>query len=206
MRGESFMKVHAEVPNKKISKITHEDAAPETNGVVSIFDTHLEADAAIKQMQHSGFDMKKLSIVGRDFQTEENIIGYYNLGDRTQYWGKQGAFWGGIWGLLFGSALFVIPGVGPLLIAGTFVSTLVAAIEGAVIVGGVSALGAALYSLGIKKNSVVQYEADLKAGKYMLIVHGTSEDQRKAREILKNTGGKNISDFEELGIPQGKHH
>jgi len=34
------------------------------------------------------------------------------------YWGKMGAFWGGFWGLLFGSAFFAIPGVGPVLVAG----------------------------------------------------------------------------------------
>jgi len=58
-------------------------------------------------MQQSGFDLRKLSIVGRDYQSAENVIGFYNMGDRAMYWGKQGVFWGGLWGLLFGSALFL---------------------------------------------------------------------------------------------------
>ena len=44
--------------------------------------------------------------IGRDYHTDENVIGYYNAGDRMKYWGKLGAFWGGFWGLLFGSAFF----------------------------------------------------------------------------------------------------
>ena len=78
----------------------------------------LEAETAVKELQKSGFDMKKLSIIGRDYHTDEHVIGYYNAGDRMKYWGKLGAFWGGFWGLLFGSAFFLIPGVGPLLFAG----------------------------------------------------------------------------------------
>jgi hypothetical protein len=53
------------------------------------------------------------------------VIGYYNAGDRMKYWGKLGAFWGGFWGLLFGSAFFLIPGVGPLLVAGPLVGWIV---------------------------------------------------------------------------------
>ena len=112
------------------------------NSVVAIFKSHTGAESAVKELQQSGFDMKKLSIVGRDYHTDENVVGYYNTGDRMKYWGKLGAFWGGFWGLLFGSAFFVIPGVGPLLMAGPLVGWIVGALEGAVVVGGLSALGA----------------------------------------------------------------
>jgi len=71
-----------------------------TYAVVAIYKSHTEAEAAVKELQHSGFDMKKLSIVGRDYHTDEHVVGYYNAGDRMRYWGKTGAFWGGIWGVL----------------------------------------------------------------------------------------------------------
>ena len=92
------------------------------NSIVAIYPSHTAAEAAIKELQQSGFDMKKLSIVGRDYHTDEHVVGYYNVGDRMKYWGKMGAFWGGLWGLLFGSAFFFIPGIGPLVIAGPLVS------------------------------------------------------------------------------------
>src|SRR5512135_3395220 len=116
------------------------------NAGVVILSTHVEAEKAVKELQHSGFDMKQLSIVGRDYHTDEQVVGYYNTGDRMKYWGKQGAFWGGLWGLLFGSAFFWVPGLGPLLVAGPLVTMIIGAIEGAAVVGGLSALGAALYS------------------------------------------------------------
>ena len=157
------------------------------NAVVAIYKSHTEAEAAVKELQHSGFDMKKLSIVGRDQHTDEHVVGYYNAGDRMKYWGKQGAFWGGIWGLLFGSAFFLVPGVGPLLVAGPLVTWIVGALEGAVVVGGLSALGAGLYSLGIPQDTILQYETALKIGKFVVIAHGTAEEAARARDIISRT-------------------
>jgi hypothetical protein len=89
------------------------------NSVVAIYHTHTGAEEAVKELQRGGVDMHKLSIVGKGYHTDEQVVGYYNTGDRMKYWGKMGAFWGGFWGLLFGSALFVIPGSGPDLSGGT---------------------------------------------------------------------------------------
>lgn len=131
--------------------------------------------------------MKNLSIVGRDYHTDEHVLGYYNTGDRVKYWGSQGAFWGSIWGWLFGSAFFLIPGVGPLLFAGPVVGWIVGALEGAVIGGGLSALGACLFSLGIPKNSILLYETALRSGKFVVIAHGTAEEAAQARKVIEGT-------------------
>ena len=156
-----------------------------TNSVVAVFQSHDQAEEAVRELQKDGFDMKKLSIVGKDIRTEERVVGYYTTGDRMKYWGRMGAFWGafwgGMWALLLGSAYFVIPGIGPILAAGPLVLWIVGALEGAVLTGGLSALGAGLYSIGIPKNSVVQYETEVKNGKILLVAHGTAADVELAR-------------------------
>jgi uncharacterized membrane protein len=157
------------------------------NSVVCIYNTHSDAEAAVKTLQESGFEMKRLSIVGKDYHTEEHVIGFYNAGDRMKYWGKFGAFWGGLWGFLFGAAFFWIPGIGPLVVAGPLVSWIVGALEGAVVAGGLSALGAALYSIGIPKDSIVKYETAIKSGKFLLLAHGPMAEVSRAREILQPT-------------------
>jgi hypothetical protein len=136
--------------------------------------------------------MKKLSIVGRDYHTDEHVIGYYNAGDRMKYWGKMGAFWGGLWGMLFGSAFFLIPGFGPLLVAGPLVAWIVGALEGAVVVGGLSAVGAGLYSLGIPKDSILRYERALKTDKFVLIAHGSVDEITRAKDILNRTNPETL--------------
>jgi uncharacterized membrane protein len=162
------------------------------NSVVAIFKTHVEAEGAIKELQKSGFDMKKLSIVGRDRHTEEHVIGYYNAGERMKYWGALGAFWGGLWGLLFGAAFFWIPGLGPVVIGGPLVSWIVAALEGAAVVAGLSAVGAGLYSIGIPKDSILKYEREIANDRYLVVAHGTNEEVGQAKNILDTTGAHGI--------------
>src|ERR1017187_5613996 len=136
--------------------------------------THVGAEEAVKKLQRAGIDMRALSIIGKDTHTDEHAVGYYNTGDRMKYWGKTGAFWGGLWGMLFGSAFFVIPGIGPLLVAGPLVAWIVGALEGAAVVGGLSAVGAGLVGIGIPKDSVVQYELALKTDRYLLVIQDTA--------------------------------
>ena len=167
------------------------------NAAVAIYNVHTEAENAIKELQKAGIDMKKLSIIGRDYHAEENVVGYYNAGDRMKFWGKLGAFWGGLWGLLFGSALFFIPGVGHVVALGPVGGMIVGALENAIIVGGLSALGAGLYSIGIPKDSVIKYETAVKADKFLVLVHGTEEDARKAKEILDTTGAQEVAVHQE---------
>jgi hypothetical protein len=157
------------------------------SAAVAIYNTHTEAETAIRALEKSGINMKKLSILGKDYHAEENVVGYYNAGDRMKFWGKLGAFWGGIMGLLFGSALFFIPGVGHIVALGPAGGLILGALENAIIVGGLSALGAGLFSIGIPKNSVVKYETAVKADKFLVIFHGTEEEVTDARERLHST-------------------
>ncbi|MGD0089969.1 MAG: general stress protein [Planctomycetota bacterium] len=154
------------------------------NSVVAVYHTHTEAEATIKELKRSGFEMKNLSIVGKDYRTEEHVIGYYNVGDRMKFWGKLGAFWGGLWGLLFGTAFFFVPGIGPVLVFGPLAGWIIAALESAVVVGGLSALGAGLYSIGIPKDSILNYENHIKLGKFVVVAHGTAQEIAAAKTII----------------------
>lgn len=165
----------------------------EQNAVVAVYDTHVGAEEAVKKLQSKGIDMRTLSIVGKDTHTDEHAVGYYNTGDRMKYWGKTGAFWGGFWGLLFGSAFFAIPGIGPILAAGPIVAWIVGALEGAAVVGGMSAIGAGLYSIGIPKDSIVQYETAIKTDKFLVMVHGATSDVEKARGVLEGTQALSVA-------------
>jgi hypothetical protein len=159
---------------------------------VAVFKEHQAAEAAIVALQHSGFDLKKLSILGRDYHTEEHAVGFYNTGERVKYWGKNGAFWGSVFGILLAPAFFWIPGIGPILTGGLIGSFLMGTIEGAAVGaalgGGTSALAAALGSLGIPKDSTIRYEAELKANNFLLIASGTAADAERARAVLAERG------------------
>ena len=169
--------------------------------VIAVYNTHTEAETAVKELQRGGFDMKKLSVVGKDYHTDEQVVGYYNTGDRMKSWGKWGALWGGLWGLLFGAAFFWVPGVGPLLVAGPLAAAIVASLESAVVVAGLSVLGAALWSIGIPKDSVLRYETAVKSNKFLLVAHGTAAEVAKAKEILHTTKPAVLNEHD-LGAPK----
>jgi hypothetical protein len=138
--------------------------------------------------------MKKLSIVGKDYNTEEHVVGFYKAGDRMKFWGKHGAFWGGLWGMLFGSALFMIPGFGQVIVLGPLVGWIVGALGEAAVVGGLSALGAGLYSIGIPKDSILKYETALKADQFVVVAHGTDDEVAAARKILDRTAAVSVDE------------
>jgi len=154
---------------------------------VAVYKTHTEAEQAVKALQKAGFDMKKLSIVGKDYHSEEQVLGFYNAGDRVKFWGKLGAFWGGMFGLLFSAAFLVIPVLGHVIVLGPLASALVSGASGAAVTGGMTALGAALFSIGIPKDSIVQYETALKADKFLVLVHGTADEATRAKTVLDGT-------------------
>jgi hypothetical protein len=180
--------------NQTKTNVKRRQNMTDTNAVVAVYANHSAAEDGVKQLEKSGFDMKKLSVVGKDYHTDEQVVGYYNAGDRMKYWGKWGAFWGGFWGLLFGAAFFWIPAIGPVLVGGPLVASIVAALENAVVVGGLSAIGAGLYSIGIPKDSIVTYETAIKAGEYLVVAHGTSAESVKAKNILSTLKPSNLVD------------
>ncbi|GAB6139678.1 hypothetical protein JCM14076_04070 [Methylosoma difficile] len=161
------------------------------NSIISIYDTHAEAEEAIKALNQLGFDMQKLSIIGKGYQTEEHPVGFYTHGDRIKSWSGMGALWGGFWGMLFGPAVFFIPGIGLVALAGPIVTVLVAGLESAAVVGGLSALGAALYNTGVAEEDVIKYETALIADKFVVILHGSAEETEKARELLDSLKADN---------------
>jgi hypothetical protein len=166
-------------------RVTHKEHQMEkTETIVAVFADHSAAESAVKKLAASGFEMKNLSVVGKGYQTEEKAIGFYNVGDRIKFWGARGAFWGGLWGLFFGGLFLAVPVVGHVVVLGYLATVLIGAIENAVVVGGLSALGAAIYGLGIPKDSVIQYETALKADSFLVMAHGSAAEMTRAKEIL----------------------
>jgi hypothetical protein len=155
------------------------------DSVVAVFKSHEEAEVAVKKLAASGFEMKNLSVVGKGYHSDEKVVGFYNAGDRVKFWGTRGAFWGGFWGLFFGGLFMAVPIVGHVVILGYLAAIAVSAVENAVVVGGLSALGAAIYSIGIPKNSVLDYEAAVKADDFLVMAHGSSSEVARAKTILE---------------------
>ena len=171
------------------------------DAVVAVFAHHRDAEDAVRKLAGGGFDMTHFSIVGQGFHSDEKVVGFYTTGDRIKFWGKNGAFWGGIWSLFFGGIFLTIPVIGPVMVLGHLAAMVVAAVEGAILVGGLSALGAALFSIGIPKDSVIEYEETVKTDRYLVVAHGSADEMARAKAVLESSNPTRI-DLHENVIAQ----
>ena len=153
---------------------------------IHVFNSRPEAMAAIQKLEKTGFDTKKLSLVGTGLDGEQHPVGFYAETDAIKTFGTSDAFWTGVWALLLAPAMLFIPGLGLMGMAGPVVSVLVGGVEGAVMIGGMSALGLALTKIGVPEAHAAEYEAALKKDKYVLITHGTADDAAQVDAVLEH--------------------
>jgi hypothetical protein len=176
-----------------------------TESVVAIFANHADAEAAVKKLNVAGFDIKQLSVIGKGYHIDEQVVGFYNQGDRIRFWGMRGAFWGGVWSLFFGGVVLTLPLVGPVIALGYLATAIVAVLEGAVLVGGVSAITAALYGLGIPKDSILQYETAIKTDSFLVMAHDTPSRNALAKGILEEANASQVDHhFSNEGVSASK--
>jgi hypothetical protein len=163
----------------------------ECNGI-AVYDRHQQAEEAIQRLSAGGFDVKKLSIIGREPHVEERAVGFDDAAHRARRWGKWGAFWGGLVGIVFGPIFLWIPGIGFVIVGGLLTSFILGTVEGAAVGaaagGGGSALVGALTRMGIPKESVILYEKSIQADKFVVIAHGTRSEVERERALLEKAG------------------
>jgi hypothetical protein len=182
--------------NGTANEAKHMLYASPANAVIGICETPTLAEEAVMELQRRGFDMTQVSIVGRDDHAEKQVVGYYTTGESVSYWGKMGAFQAGLRGWWrAGTGLFVVPGLGPTLVAGPLVVWIVSALEGAFVFEGLSAIGAAFYNFGIPKDKVLRMEAALKDDQFLVIMHGTASEAGDARKTLIRAGVAEVLEY-----------
>lgn len=158
----------------------------ERNAVVSIYDSHASAEAAVEKLTKANFDIATLTVISREY-----LDGYRAAGERMRFWTWRGILWGGVAGLLVSIGFLWVPGIRPLLVGGPLLNVILCVIQGSVFGGGLSALIAGLiprvtlFVLGIPSASLLKYEAKITAGKCLLVVRGTEKEAARAREMVR---------------------
>jgi hypothetical protein len=153
------------------------------NSIIAVYETQTEAEAGVRDLQTAGLDLKKLSILGREHEPGDNVVGYYNTGGHMKHCGARGAFWNDLWKLLPGAAYFSVPGIGRVLMAGPLTLWVVAATQEPA-ADDLSALGAGLSTINIPKGNILRYESALKMHKLLLVAHGSVNEVLKSKEVL----------------------
>ena len=164
------------------------------NFIGAVFDNPDDAQALVEQMIKHDFPMDQVSILHKAGGLGDDFLGiaYTNEKERFKVWGAQGAFWGSLGGFLVGTAgLFLLPGIGPVLIAGPLID----AIAGAVVGAGLMTTGAAathltiaLRRIGIPEDKLENLHQAVMDGKTVLLMHCGNDDPEAWRQRLDWTG------------------
>jgi hypothetical protein len=178
----------------------HMPVGTDDKAIIGVFDDFDAAQGAVERLAAAGFPIDRISIIGKDLQSETRISGYVTLGDIAGPSAATGAWVGGLFGLLAGSAFLFIPGAGPLIVLGPLAGAAIGAGQGA-LVGG--AVGAVLGHFVARKH-LPKYEDLVQAGKYLLVVHGTEEEVARAQTLLTEAGSTDIRRHDDYrGNPLG---
>jgi hypothetical protein len=157
------------------------------NSVVGMYTNLDAAEDAVRQLGQGGFPIQHVSIIAQDLGSEKKIHGFVTACDVAKSSAQTGAWVGGIFGVLVGAAFLWVPGVGPLVVAGSLASVLLGGLEGAVAGAATTGLLGWLMGLGISRKHILKYEQHVKAGKYLLLAHGSPDEVAKAKQILTAT-------------------
>jgi hypothetical protein len=170
-------------PTAGAQTVTDDDRA-----VIAVFPDLDAAHSAVIKLAREGFPVDRVSIIGKDLESEIRVNGFVTTGDVAGPSAATGAWVGGLFGVLSGTALLFIPGAGPLVVFGPLVAGAVGAAEGAVLGGVVGAL------LGhfVEKKHLPKYEELVRTGNYLVVVHGTEEDVSRAQRLLADLGSTDV--------------
>ena len=162
---------------------TSTTGAPVKESIIAAYQTHEQAENAVRKLEKAGIPIDEISIIGRDFQVREDIEGYYRPSDAAKEGAGLGAWFGGLFGLLSGFGLFVFPVAGPLIVLGPLAGLIAGAATGA----GIGSLVSALMSLGLSRDEALKAEARVEAGEFLVAVTGTADEISRARSVLEDT-------------------
>lgn len=147
-----------------------------TDSTIGVYATSDAALSAAKALKDAGFGDDVVSVVGKGVKDDEKVHAWVPRGNQAGTYGGWGALWGALTGWLLLGFVW-LPGIGWVAAAGWLASTLVGAGLGA-------GLGA-LIGLAVPEDEIPVYEDELRADRYLVIVHGDADTVDRAHTILE---------------------
>jgi hypothetical protein len=152
------------------------DGVTRSESVIAVFRAVTDAEAAIRELKNHGRRDDQLALITRGHESDLALANPSQHGDRMEKSAAWGTAAGAAIGLLAGSTLLVIPGLGPIFFAGAMAS----GITGGLVGGLVGAMG----GWGVKDDHVRQYDEALKAGKAIVLLTGSPSELAEGRALL----------------------
>ncbi len=161
--------------------------------VVGVFDDKGQAGQAVGELRRAGFGSDQIGIIARDADVRADVTqagledgNESNAEEAVSMGAAGGVGIGVLWGL--GIAAGLLPAVGPVIVGGTLAAILASAAVGLAAGGLVGGLVGILVGWGVPEEEAQTYEADLRAGRILVVVQ-TENRADQAADLLATAGG-----------------
>jgi hypothetical protein len=158
---------------------------PTSDCVVAVFMNAPEAHAAADELERRGWRAHQVSLIARGDQSEFDASRPLRQGDRMEKSAAAGATAGATLGLLAGSALFIIPGIGPVVFAGALASGITGGLVGGIV--------GAMSGWGIRENHLKDYEHEIRDGKAVLTLTGSPRELADGQALLREMNAEKVT-------------
>ena len=165
------------------------------SSIVAVYPDHEAAERMVRHLHAAGIPMCDLSIIGRGARTMEEPVGFVSAGDYASAGAATGAWFGGLLGLCVGAAFLVLPGIGPIMVAGPLAAALLGGIEGALAGTALGSVTGALVGWGVPKEKALRYETHVIGGKFLVAVRGEPEVIARVQSLLDHDSSDHIDAF-----------
>src|SRR5688572_20053205 len=158
----------------------------EEDTVVAVLAAMSNATQAVRQIRSGGVDPKEISIIARAHGVEEISAGYYSLGRGPHYLGNDSPFWTGLWAEGLQGGFLSIPGLGPVVIVGPLLESLLGRLDACGPNDG-HPIQRALRDNGVPAAVGKKYEDAVKANMVLVLVRGPTDDVARAAAAMSRT-------------------
>jgi hypothetical protein len=158
--------------------------------VVGLFENYTDADRAVSELNTHGFSRNEISVAARDTALRDRVVGETGreraVGESAGAGAVGGAVVGGLGGLLVGLGALAIPGIGPVIAAGTLATALGTTAAGAGIGAAAGGLIGALVGMGIPEQDANFYAEGVKRGGVLVTVQASDDRAAEALNIMRS--------------------
>jgi len=158
--------------------------------VVGLFENYMDADRAVSELNARGFGRNEISVAARDNAVRDRIAGTAGqeraVAESAGAGAVGGATIGGLGGLLVGLGALAIPGIGPVVAAGTLATVLGTTAAGAGIGAAAGGIIGALVGMGIPETDATFYAEGVKRGGVLVTVQTSDDRASEALNIMRS--------------------
>jgi hypothetical protein len=161
--------------------------APASQGaaVLAVFESPERAEHTVVELQRSGFGASRLSVIGKEELSVAGQLGFAATGAHMSFWGRRSTLWRRFGSAPAGIAIAWVPYIGHVIAIGPAAGVLARERGESAEVERRSALASMLRLVGLSAGEIRTYEAAVRGGQILLLVHASAKDVARARRLLE---------------------